>query len=304
MEPVSIALICAVSFGAVVAFYVFIRQLLLCRVKKMIDEALKRALSQEADELARIREEMKETKTRFKTHYQVLGANKEAIQYLDQKIDEILQKKAELVHRYAQITLKESSAIVNGEDNTERRDKCNHLQAEIDAEIDFYQKEIEYYQTRRDSLWDTHREFLDHLMDQEKTRNENLDDLYHKHSAMLQKIILRHNDSNEKIAKATISAGTSSFKSMIMSPILFLMQYFGLAKGVSLDKIKEEMESRSEVSDVETDINDNDSEYGDDYEADDKSEAGSEPDSSEDDEWDDELDDYESLKKPAAVIDA
>lgn len=298
MEPVSIALICAVSFGAVVAFSVFVRQLLLSHDKNMNDEAQKRALSQEADELAKIREEMKESKSRFSTHYQVLGSNKEAIQYLDQKIDDILQKKAELVHRYAQISLKESSAIVNGEGNGERRDKCHRLQAEIDAEIDFYQKEIEYYQTRRNGLWDTHREFLDHLMDQEKTRNSNLDDLYQKHSAMLQKIILRHNDNAQKIASETITAGTNSFKSMIMAPIMFLMQYFGLAKGVSLDKIKDEIASREEVSEAESDINDSDVENTEAHDSE------IEPDTSEDEENDwSESEDDDLVKKQAVIAD-
>lgn len=261
MEPVAIALICAVSFGAVVAFSVFIRQLLLSRDKRLNDEAQHRALSHEADELARLRTEMQESQTRFSTHYQVLGANKEAIKYLDQQINDILAKKAELVHRYAQLTLNESTAIIKGECIGARQDKCEKLRLEMDSEIEFYQKEIELYQQRRNALWDTHREFLDNLLDQEKSRNTNLDTLYQKHSAILQKIILRHNDAREKIASETISAGTQSFKEMIMAPILFLMQYFGLAKGVSFEKLSEEMDARSDVSQAESDINGDSPDY-------------------------------------------
>ena len=307
MEPVAIALICAVSFGAVVEFSVFVRQLLMSRDKKINDESQKRALSQEADELAKIREEMKENKTRFKTHYQVLGTNKEAIQYLDHKIDEILQKKSKLVQRYAQITLQESSAIVNGEENTKRQEQCNHLQTEIDTEIDFYQKEIEHYQTRRDALWDTHREFLDHLVDQEKTRNENLDKLYHKHSGMLQKVILRHNESSEKIATKMIEAGNGDFKAMLMSPVLFLMQYFGLANGTSPDKIKKEIESRTQILDVETDVNGDGFESAHAHKSDDRSETDSELDGFEDSQWEGKWDDYleddASLEQSVSMMD-
>lgn len=113
MEPVTIALICAASFGAVVALSAFIRQLLLSRDKNLNDEAQRKAINQEAGELEKMREQMQSNK-RFDSHYKVLGANKDAIIYLDNKIEDILRKKAHLVERYAQVSLKESGAIVEG----------------------------------------------------------------------------------------------------------------------------------------------------------------------------------------------
>ena len=89
---------------------------------------------------------------------------------------------------------------------------------------------------------------------------------------MLQKIIFRHNDSADKLATQTINAGTNSFMAMIKAPILFLMQYFGLAKGVSLDKLSEEISARTQVADSENDINEGLSDSEGDYDSLDKEE--------------------------------
>ncbi|CZR30312.1 Uncharacterised protein [Legionella pneumophila] len=62
MEPVTIALICAASFGAVVALSAFIRQLLLSRDKNLNDEAQRKAINQEAGELEKMREQMQSNK--------------------------------------------------------------------------------------------------------------------------------------------------------------------------------------------------------------------------------------------------
>lgn len=92
MEPVSIALICAAVLGTVVVLAAFIRQILLSRDKQLNDTAQSRALSQEVKELEKMRTQMQSEK-RFDSHYQVLGANKDAIKYIDTKIEEILIKK-------------------------------------------------------------------------------------------------------------------------------------------------------------------------------------------------------------------
>jgi len=145
---------------------------------------------------------------RFDSHYRVLGSNKDAIVYLDNKIDDILNKKTQLIERYAQVTLKESGAIVEGEISTSRKEVCDRLKAEIDAEIQFYNTELNQLQhtelnqlqQRRTALWDTHTDLQEYLVGQEKSRNENLDFVYKQHSSLLEKIYLRHTDASEHIA--------------------------------------------------------------------------------------------------------
>jgi len=124
-----------------------------------------------------MREQMLSSK-RFDSHYKVLGANKDAIIYLDNKIEEILHKKTSLIERYSQLTLKESGAIVGGKISKDRKEACDRLKAEIDEEMKFYDQELVTFQQRRTSLWDTHTDLQEYLLKQEQTRNAHLDAIY------------------------------------------------------------------------------------------------------------------------------
>ncbi|KTD63354.1 hypothetical protein [Legionella spiritensis] len=255
MEPVTIAIICASVFGVVGILAAFIRQLLLSRDKNLNDQAQQRALDQEARELEKLRLQMSSNK-RFDSHYQVLGSNKEAIQYLDQKIDEILRKKEELIQRYAQVALKESSSIVSNGPVQTRKDACDELKQEISKELARYDGELEKLQTRRASLWDNHFELQNYLLEQEKQRNEHMDSIFERHSGLLEKIYLRHNHNSENIAKQTIDSSTQTFKSALMAPIEFLLGFFKISTGINLEQSSKEKETRQDVSDTESDIND------------------------------------------------
>lgn len=287
MEPVTIAIICAVAFGGVVAASAFIRQLLLSRDKRLNDQAQQKALQQEVDELEKMRQQLEGSK-RFDAHYKILGSNKDAIVYLDTKIEDLLQKKAKLIERYGQLTTKESGAILDGDVSVERKQACDKIRLEIDREISFYNSELEHLQKRRAALWDSHQDLEIYLLNQEEQRNKTLDSIYEKHTAVLEKIYIRHTDQTEHVARDSIKAGTQSFKAMVMAPIQFLMQYFGLSTGISLDQAAKEIQKRTEVSDTQDDIN------GDGYDSD------YDPDS------DDELDDdqaaygFKSRKKQLA----
>ncbi|CEG56412.1 LapA family protein [Legionella fallonii] len=255
MDPLSIALICAASFGAIVTIAAFIRMMMLSRDKNANDEAQRKALTQEAAELEKMREQMQSNK-RFDSHYKVLGANKDAIMYLDTKIEDILHKKAQLVERYAQISIKESEAIVDGSPSSQRKAACDRLKLEIDEEIKFYDNELQQLQQRRTSLWDTSDDLQEYLLQQEKSRNASLDFIYKQHSGLLEKVYLRHIDNSEHVAKQSIEAGTSTFKSMIWAPIQFLLQYFNISTGIGYDKTQMEKDARDEVEKMEDEIND------------------------------------------------
>lgn len=253
MEPVTIAVIATAVFGAVTALSVFIRQLLLSRDKNLNDKAQQRALAQESRELEKLRKQMENNK-RFDSHYQVLGANKDAIQYLDQKIEEILTKKFGLIQRYSQMAVKESSAIIDSGQISERKAVCDLLRQEIDFEIKFYDDELKQLQARRASLWDSHSGLQVYLLDQEKSRNEKLDTIYQSHTGVLEKIYLRHNRNAEQIAKQTIDAGNQTFK-FLTAPWQLLMQFFKLSSGISPNVASKEKASREEVAKAEQDIN-------------------------------------------------
>ncbi len=256
MEPVSIALICAAVLGTVVVLAAFIRQILLSRDKQLNDKAQGRALSQEVKELEQMRAQMQNEK-RFDSHYQVLGANKDAIRYIDTKIEEILHKKTELIERYAQVIVKESGCIVSGEISAERKAVCDRLREEIDREITFYDSELKQLQESRATLWDAHTGFQKDLLGQEKARNDSLDSVYKQHSALLEKVYLRHIDNTENVAIKSMDASTTTFKDILMIPIQFLMQYFGVSvtPGISLIQTRVENVARAEVDKVQREIN-------------------------------------------------
>lgn len=257
MDPISIALICAASFGAVVALAAFIRMMMLSRDKRLNDEAQRIALTQETAELEKMRTQMQSNK-RFDSHYKVLGANKDAIIYLDTKIEDILHKKTQLIDRYAQVSIKESGAIVGGELSPSRKGACDRLKLEIDEEIKFYDSELKQLQKRRTSLWDTHTDLQEYLLGQEKARNESLDFIYKQHSGLLEKVYIRHIDNSEHIAKQSIDAGSNTFKLMAWAPIQFLLEYFNISTGVALSRSQLENAAREDVENAETDINDAD----------------------------------------------
>ena len=125
----------------------------------------------------------------------------------------------------------------------------------MDREIKFYDSELQQIQVRRSSIWDARRDLQEYLIAHEQTRNENLDKLYEGHTAMLEKIYLRHDQSTELFATHTIDAGTQLFKDIFTVPIQLLMQYFKLSSGISPDKIKDELLSRQKVKDVEKSLN-------------------------------------------------
>lgn len=253
MEPVSIAIVGTVIFGAVTALSIFIRSLLLSRDKDLNDRAQERALTQETKALEKLRAQMESNK-RFSSHYQLLGSNNDSIKHIDQTIEQIFDKKKALIQQYGQVSAKESAAMIHGECTEEQKAVFDLLRKEIDQELRHYEARVQQLQMRREAMWDSHSKLLAHLVDQEKSRNEKLDEVYHKHSGMLEKIYIRHNHNAENVAIKTIDASTSAFK-YITEPLKMLLKYFGLSTGISPDRAKEEASDRGDVSDAEDDIN-------------------------------------------------
>src|SRR3990167_2828826 len=254
MEPTTMALVCVSVFGVVGLLAAFIRQLLLSREKRLNDAAQQRALQQETQELEKIRQEMLGN-TRYNTHYQVLGVNKESIEYIDQRIEDIIKKKSDLIHRYAEMTLRESSAIVAGESGSERKDLCDKLKEEIDSELVFYASELEQLQKRRAALWDNHKDLLYFIDDQEKNRNNHLDSLYLHHSSLLEKVFVRHIEDSQAVTISTIDAGTNTFKSAFMAPIYFLINLFKMSSNIVPEQANHELENRKEILKLQLEIN-------------------------------------------------
>lgn len=265
MDPVTIALICTAVFGTIMVASAFLRQLLISRDKKLNDAAQSRAMSQEAAELEKLRSQMLSNQ-RFEAHYQVLGENKDAIKYVDLQIEDILRKKVALIERYAKATAKESGTIISsGEASVERKAACDKLRGEIDQELALYDTELHQWQQKRAHLWDAHTDFQKQLLAQERTRNEHLDNIYKQHSALLEKVYIRHIDGAQAVTLKGMEAGSMSFKDMLMAPIQFLMQFFSrgtaVMPSIALVQTRVEGAARENVERVESDINNPEREF-------------------------------------------
>ena len=259
MEPGIIALICAASFGVVVTIVAFVRQLLMSRDKKLNDEAQKRALSQEVSELKAMREQMLEN-GRSALDYRIFGENKLAIENLDKEIDGIFKEKMDLIKRYAELSARESEAIVDGQFSKEGKEACDKLKLAIDIQIKECNERITLIQARRKQLWGTYVDLQKHILEQEKSRSQHLDALYKQHSSLLEKVFIRHIDNTESVATQGIQAATSTFHSMVMAPIQFLMQYFGISSGINLTQVHVEQQTRDDVEQAQQDVNEKASE--------------------------------------------
>ncbi len=250
----ALAVVGALVFGGIAALTVFIRQLLLSRDRKLNDEAQRKALADESHELEKIRVEM-ESRKRFNAHYEMLGVNKEAIQYIDQKLEDTLSKKAALVQRYSEMMLREAKAFIGTDDLIERKSMCLLIKEEMDRDIKFYDSELLALQARRAAMWDAQQDLQDTLIYHEQTHNSNLDKLYESHTSMLEKVYMRQSESADKYAKQNLDAGSDSYKEIFMGPIEALVRCFKPANNASSDKIAEETVRRKKVRAMERNLN-------------------------------------------------
>lgn len=255
MEPVTIAIISITVFGILGLLTAFIRQLLVSRDKKLNDEANLRALKEETDVLDKLRLQMIAT-PRFNYHHQAIDHNKEEVSRVESRIEEIFQKKLALIERYSKIARDESEAIIQGKVDDGRKRDCEMLKQEIDEQLKFYEKELNTLQAQRNALWGNHKDLDQYLIAQEAARNKSLDELYHRHSLLLEKIYLRHNENIEEVAKQGIKATTSTFHDALIGPLTSLMAYFKKTDTIDPGQAEKEAEARKKVEDANNDLDD------------------------------------------------
>jgi len=228
-------------------------QLLLSRDKKLNDSAQRRALQKEASHLTSLRKQLESTE-RFDMHYRMLDKNVDAIRYIDQQIEEIIEKKIALNARYSDVIFKQSSAIIEGEFTQENHQDCRLLKLELDKELERYDEEILTLQKRRAKLWDSHQELQQQLLDQEKQRNTKLDEIYQQHTGVLEKLALRHSQDSVSVATKTLEEGTNTFKMILLAPIKFLLAFFTKTDNIDIGSVNSEINSREEVKDAQDEI--------------------------------------------------
>ena len=260
MEAVIVALICATVYGAVVILAEFVRRLVLSRDKKLNEEALSRALTNQIGEMEKLRQQM-QSQSSFEAHYHVLKENREVIQGIGLRISSLLSEKASWIQRYSQDVIKELESIRSeGKDMGDRKLIFDQLRDKIDSLIASYDAELKNLQEERGQLWKDQTDFQKSLLTEEKSRNASMNEMFKQHAAMLEKFFITYTATVETIALKDIDAGGISFKDILMAPIQFLMQFFSgsAASNVEVDQPAAEKAARAEVNRVEELVNEPD----------------------------------------------
>lgn len=257
MDPITIALIGTASFGTIVAFAAFIRQIWLSRDKGLNDKAQRIGIEQEAEKLKNMRDEMLNQK-RYVIHYELLDQKKNEVAYFDLRIDEIFNNKLVVLKTFADNSLRISKPLNQEKHPLKRKTDLDNLMQIMDKQLKDYDEEIEKLQRQRGEALQTHTQFQKKLLEQEAMRNRDMAELYKEHSRILEQVILRHIENADSIARSTIEAGTSAFSSIISTiatPFQLLMSYFNISTGISFQQAPLENMERMKVSEQENELN-------------------------------------------------
>ncbi|MCH9756014.1 MAG: hypothetical protein K0U37_02320 [Gammaproteobacteria bacterium] len=248
-------LLCTASIAIIGGIGAILWQTLLSRDKELNQKAHLRALKKEAKDLKKLRKQQ-ENYSGFQAHYDILGENKEAIQRIDNKIDTLFEKKLQLIKSYEEMVQQESSSIIKSLNPFSDKKKPSVLCKNFQEKFQLYEAELASLQAHRATLWGVRTDFQKHLLEEENSRNKRLDDLYHRHTVLLEKVYLGHIKSTEEIDKASIEAGTKSFKYSVFYPFQFLTSFFGAQKKSDILKnTTGETRSREMVRQTEGNIN-------------------------------------------------
>ncbi|PJD92589.1 MAG: hypothetical protein CK426_02680 [Legionella sp.] len=215
MEPGTITLALAVTFSVLLIGAVFIRQWVLNYNKNLNQEMQRKNRDQEAAQLEQVRDQALDNR-RFASHYKILNEHKEEVCILDKKIQEVLNKKEQLILRYQALPLPEPN------------DARTRLKEELDNEMAYYSNELQTLQARRIALWQRSEALQAEIIQQEQLRNTSLDALYATHTQVIENIHLRHSDATQALEKEIINAGTEDLKSAFMAPVNLLFRFFNV----------------------------------------------------------------------------
>ncbi len=255
MDAYLLIFLCTVSIAIIGGIGAFLMQLFLSRDKELHQRAHLQALEKESEILEKLRAQQ-ESSQRFSAHYEVLGKNKEAIKELDDKINALFEKKLEMIKMYAGVIEKESTSIIKDLHPFSHAKTPTSVRENFSQAFQSFDEELRSLQAHRAKLWDIRSDFQKDLLSDEKSRNKKLDELYHRHTALFEKVYLSHVQHSEEIDKASIEAGKQAFKYSIFSPARFFEFFFGSHKHMDfVEKTANETLSREMVREAEARIN-------------------------------------------------
>lgn len=260
MEPVSIVVICAVSFGGLVTIASLIHQQFLSRNQSLHQLAEERAMRYHQMSLERMRREIK--KDKFKEQYALLNDNKEAIRHIDEDINKLMGEKIKLIKKFSKLIESQIKERENHFFSRSFQKKLKQLKASLSMALTQYDERISQRQSTRSELFLHNKEIEVSIRLREIEQNKALNDLYKQHSRFLEKIQLKQSEYRYSLAQSIISATTRLFDKLILSPAKLISAYFSPSSSANTKKVSEELTQRQDILSLETRLN---IQYGDEY---------------------------------------
>lgn len=224
MEPVTLIMICALSFGGIAAITGFIQQYLISRNQSVNRLAGERVIANFNDDLKALRFEMSQNK-RF-IYHDLLDDNKSEILAIDDDIQGLLQAKFSLVERHIENISCQKAKMDSGEYSDNQQQYCDSLKGEFDQSINEYDKHIERLQEKREVLLSDKQSLLTELKAAEAKQSQAMNDMYQAHGQYLDKMVFAYQEGQQKAHLSFVDSAKSIFSSIVKAPVEFVASLF------------------------------------------------------------------------------
>lgn len=253
MEPVSIVVICAASFGGLMTLASVIHQYFLSRNQRLHQLAEERAVRYQQKALERLRNEIRQNQ--FKQEYHLLDENKEAITHLDEEIHKLMTQKITIIQRFSKLMDKEVKRKRERFFSSHHQKKINTLKEEMSLSLSLSDQRIKTLQDNRGDLLQYKKHIEKDIRQKEIEQNKALNTLYEQHGAFLEKIQLKQAEYRFSLANSIVSATTSLFDKLIMAPAKFIAAYFSPSSNINSKKPSQEVRLRANMLALENRLN-------------------------------------------------
>lgn len=254
MEPVTLVIICAVSFGGLASIVSIIHQYLLTRNQRLNQLAQERVIEQYNQSLRDIRAEMAQNSQKY-IYHELIDDNKEAIVQIDEQIQEIMQAKLALVERYSETIGREAKKLREGDYEEERFELNAQLKENLEKALSEFDEQIVTLQGKRQQLLSDKKTLVETLISQEQKQNEALNAMYKQHGQYLDKMYLTHAENQQKLSQSFIESSKSFFKAFIRAPIDFIASFFSKGSNIDSNQAQTEAQEREDTSLLERGLN-------------------------------------------------
>ncbi len=253
MEPITIVVICAVSFGGVASIVSMIHQYFLSRNQRLTQMASERVMDQYTQSLKALRDELTRNRQKLLYH-ELLDDSKEAIVAIDEKIQGIIQAKYLLVERFNETIASEIKKLRSGEYGEEALTIFAEIKSNLDQALIGYDKTLEKLQAERKELLCDKKSLVKSLLAEEERQSAQLNEMYKQHGEYLDKMYVAYTANQHSLATGFVESSKSFFYALVRAPIEFIASFFSRGKNIDNTQAQRELNERDEVRRTESTI--------------------------------------------------